>query len=566
MKFGKMILLLIPIAMTMVLLTSTYIYVERQSDLDNKEGSLEISLMKEDVTVSSKNNEYTFVQAAYTTKKGIRAQDKTTIFKVYNELRKIGTYSITIREIDNGDKFVFNRFTNEDFSSAEKIPITITVDDVDKYELFTFDDIKVERTHDTTFGIDPTTNVKGLYRFKNENDEDKFNVYLSQNYISESLEMKYPNGEKSTLRTLVDENKEYSIQQRGDSFQFDLELRTTAYPIIENEEKHQVSESWFLLSQKPLFKSETTIQSYKDETNFYFIKSPKWNTADGNYTKLPWSVEPFDKMAYGRNLVSLQDKIALDGYEDTKDRFFYDMVINSINYLMDFKKDDKKLWETEYTSTWLKKSYGIQAPYTDTRHNENIALFLTRAGELLDIDEIKEAYVMYADFLSTQIEIGNVIETEHGYYVADYFTETQENKTHVSLNHALSEMNFLLKTYITNKNEKHLKTALNIKLAVEDTGTDWINPDNGNFWYQINSDYTFKDKDYPTLTLEDITKSLLLFKEMKIEYSPVWKAMIKSKLDFVISNQTPIPLETVNQLKQLGFEKELNGYEFVIQF
>lgn len=43
MKIGKMILLLIPIAMTMVLLTSTNIYVERQSNLDNKEGSLEIS-------------------------------------------------------------------------------------------------------------------------------------------------------------------------------------------------------------------------------------------------------------------------------------------------------------------------------------------------------------------------------------------------------------------------------------------------------------------------------------------------------------------------------------------
>ena len=39
------------------------------------------------------------------------------------------------------------------------------------------------------------------------------------------------------------------------------------------------------------------------------------------------------------------------------------------------------LWETEYTSTWLKNNYGIIAPYTDTRLNENVALFLTQTGK-----------------------------------------------------------------------------------------------------------------------------------------------------------------------------------------
>lgn len=533
--------------------------------LFNQEEKLEICLM-EDVTVKSESDRYQLVQTAQTTKKRIRMQDRTTTYKVMIGNKKIGTYSLTIREVDNGDKFVFNRFINEDLSSAEKLPITITVGHVVSYDLFAFDDVEEEREHSNIFGVDPTTNVKGLYSFVDERGESTYNVYLSQNYISESLEKIYEDGEKSILRKLVDENKSYKIIQNGDGFQFELELKTTVHPEIESKKKQQISESWFLLSKDSLFESEKTIQSYKEKTNYYFIHNPKWNTVDGNYTKLPWSVEPSDKMAYGRNLVSLQDKTALDGYEDTQDRFFYDMVINSVNDLMDFKKDDDKLWETEYTSTWLKKAYGIQAPYTDTRHNENIALFLTRAGELLDINEIKESYVMYADFLSNQKTIGNVIETEQGYYIADYFSKKQKSKTHVSINHALGEMNFLLETYMKSKNEKHFETAMNIKRAVEETGKDWINPESGDFWYQINGDYTFEAKDYPTLTLEDLTKSIAMFEEMKIEYSPILKEMIQSKLGFIISNQTPIPLGTVEQLKLLGFEKELKDYEFVITF
>lgn len=552
------------IMLTGILITVGFLNVEYNKSSDIEE-EFAIPLMDK-VTLKSQSNQYQLVQVDQSTKKGIRTQEQTTTYKVMEGNNTIGTYSLTIREIDNGDKFVFNRFINEDVTSERIVPITISVGQVASYDVFAFDDIEVEREHSNVFGVDPTTNVKGLYRFVNEKGESTYSMYVSQNYISESLEKTYEDGEKSILRKLIDENKNYKLKQNGDGFQFELELKTTGNSEIEGEQKQQISESWLLLSKDTLFEREETIQSYKEKTNYYFIHNPKWNTADGNYTKLPWSVEPSEKMAYGRNLVSLQDRTSLDSYEKTQDRFFYDMVINSVNYLMDFKKDGSKIWETEYTSTWLKKAYGVQAPYIDTRHNENIALFLTRAGELLDINEIKDSYVMYADFLSNQKTVGNVIETKQGYYIADYFSKKQKSKTHVSLNHALGEMNFLLETYMKSKNEKYFETAMKLKQAVEETGIDWINPTNGDFWYQINGDYTFKDTDYPTLTLEDLTKSLTLFKKMEIEYSPILKEMIQSKLGYIISNQTPIPSATVDQLKLLGFEKELSDYAFVITF
>ena len=53
---------------------------------------------------------------------------------------------------------------------------------------------------------------------------------------------------------------------------------------------------------------------------------------------------------------------------------------------------------------------------------------------------------------------------------------------------------------------------------------------------------------------------------MDIHYSPILKEMIQSKIDYIMSNEIPIPLETINQLKLLGFEKELSDYAFVITF
>ena len=129
--------------------------------------------------------------------------------------------------------------------------------------------------------------------------------------------------------------------------------------------------------------------------------------------------------------------------------------------------------------------------------------------------------MLYADFLSNQKERGNVIETENGYYIADYFSKNQTRKTHVSLNHTSGEMGFLLQTYQDSGNQEYLDTALMIKKAVEDTGKDWINMENGDLWYQIDADFKFDGNDYPILTLVDLTKSISLFTEMDIPYNPV---------------------------------------------
>ena len=399
--------------------------------------------------------------------------------------------------------------------------------------------------------------MKGLYTLK-EKEATEYELLLSQNYISNELVENYPNSSQSILRELVEENKSLEVNEEPEGISFHLSLET--------KDKQQISENWFLLSKEELIQDERVLEQYKNETNHNFLHTPKWNTAEGNYTKLPWSIEPSTKLGYGRNLIAMQDRTALKYYTETNERLFYDMVINSINHLENFRKSDDALWETEYTSTWLKNNYGITAPYTDTRLNENIALLLTEAGKALGIPELENRYLLYANFLSQQKELGNVIETENGYYISDYFSTAETEKTHTSLNHVLGEMNFLLQTYQDSQNEEHLDTALQIKKAVEDSGTDWINPENRDLWYQINEDLTFGGDDYPTLTFEDLTKSLTLFTELEITYDPTFVKLIESKIDFIIENDITVKSKTIRQLKRLGVGEGIYEYTNTNEF
>ncbi|AOV08767.1 hypothetical protein [Sporosarcina ureilytica] len=515
---------------------------------ENYEGNHILLILMEGINLFSYG--YDFQLEKQEKKEKINARDEIFEFSIRKNDELIGNLEIVVREIDNEDKFIFSRFERRTTNEAT-IPLEIIFADEKKYEFFQFEE-EIEQDHDRVFGIDHTSNVKGLYSIG-----DKYDMFLSQNYISKELTTMYEDGRVSTLRELVNEDKNLKIDVIDNYLLYALELRTTG--------KDQISENWFLLSSEKLFSSEEEMMKYKKQTNHDFISSRKWLTSDGPYTKLPWSIEPSTKLGYGRNLVVVQGMPFIKNYQIQAERFYYDMIVNSVNYVWDFKKDSD-LWETEYTSTWLKNDYGIIAPYTDTRHNENISLFLSRAGSILGNQELKDSYLLYADFLVNQEEVGNVLQTDNGYYILDYYSEVQTKKTHVSLNHALGEMSYLFDVYRETKNDKYLQVALKIKQAVEDIGEQWINPNNGDLWYQINGDYTFEGKDYDTLTLYDLVVSVGYYEEFQLPFGDVYEKLMSSKIDFIIESEVEIEKPLYNQLIALGFEEKLKGYEHVIDF
>ena len=490
------------------------------------------------------------------TSKGVKEKENATDTSYTFDVKKkksIGELQLTVREIDNGDQFVFSKFIDTTKKGAS-LPFKIVFTNDPSYEYYAFEE-EIPQEHDRVFGIDHTSNTKGVYTMT---DDQPYQLYLSQNYISKELTETYDDGAVSVLRELVNEDRYIEIFDEKDALTFNLKLRTTG--------EDQISENWFLLSKDQLFSTEDEMSYYKNSTNHNFIHSPKWQTAEGIYTKLPWSIEPGTKLGYGRNLVSQQGGIFAERYEETKERFYYNMLVNSVNYLLDFK-GDAPLWETEYTSAWLKREYGIIAPYTDTRHNEKIALFLSKAGTILENEEVEKSNLLYANFLSMQEESKNILATDNGYYVLDYFSEKQTKKTHVSLNHALSEMNFLLDVYQTTNEKKYLDTALKIKQAVEDTGDKWINESNGDLWYQINGDYSFEGKDYDTLTLEDMVKSLNYYDSLQLPYDEaIYNELISTKIRYIVANGVEVQSDLYKSLLALGYADLIEHYEHVYTY
>ena len=97
---------------------------------------------------------------------------------------------------------------------------------------------------------------------------------------------------KSTLRDFIAEDHNLHISdmnnEKGETngIQFELTLKT--------DDHNQISENWFLFSDEELFSDEnSTWKIIRMNTNSQlpaYIQNG--HTADGNYTKLPWSIEP----------------------------------------------------------------------------------------------------------------------------------------------------------------------------------------------------------------------------------------------------------------------------------
>lgn len=539
-------------------MTVKIIYIDKPtalkaiSDIDltkeNYEGEHILLPLKDDVKLLSHGYDFQLDKQEKIEK--INATDDIFQFTLHKNDAVVGDLEIVVREIDNEDQYVFSRFERRTDQDA-KVQLALLFENEKTYDFYQFEE-EIEQEHDRVFGIDHTSNVKGVYTIGEQRQ-----LFLAQNYISNELTTTYDNGKESVLRELVNEDKNIAINEQDNHLIYSMELRTTA--------NGQISENWFLLSDTELFSSTSAMKSYKDRTNHEFISSRKWLTATGPYTKLPWSIEPSTTLGYGRNLVVLQGMPFVKTYKLTPERFYYDMIVNSANYIWDFKSDSD-LWETEYTSTWLENDYGIIAPYTDTRHNENIALFLSAAGDILNNQMLKDSYLLYADFLANQETIDNILRTTQGYYILDYYSEAQTKKTHVSLNHALGEMNYLFNIYEETNDDKYLQVALKIKAATEDIGDDWINPTNGDLWYQINGDRSFEGKDYDTLTLEDLVVSLDYFERFDLPYDDVFMRLVDTKVNYIIDNDVEMKLSLYEQLLLLGFEKQVKDYPHVIGF
>lgn len=237
----------------------------------------------------------------------------------------------------------------------------------------------------------------------------------------------------------------------------------------------------------------------------------KWG-GDGQYYKLPVGYSPFSANGFYRNNANhIGNKFITGG---CKGRFFDDYGYVTADTLIRTQNDDG-FWATSPLSDWLQKDYKIGAGFFDTRWDTEAALSLLRSYRKYGEPEALEAACKFADFYCGFASANSYKTANGGILVFDYgFTPIPGIKTHVSLNHLLNEMNFLLEMHITTGDKAYVDTAGKILAGIRNTSSSWMNPNNGDLHYAYMGNSKYGLTDYPTLTLNDLKYSKSLIKRV----------------------------------------------------
>lgn len=460
--------------------------------------------------------------------------------------------TVTKRELPNGDYFVFTELRN-----PQRLPVRVDLvhieSGVSKSILHPYSQFKIKKDVDETFGFDIATSPTGVL----ESTTDKqaaTQKMIGKSYRSRPMELQYKNGAASYTRELQQEKEAFSNILMGDKQVSVYELSSHGYDIVDQ---------WYLVSDQRLFSSANRMNAWMHESIVNYKKRNKWYTAHGPYNKMATTIEPMPKSGrgYGRNLLLVKEDRVMLLYNQTKERYYENLLHNAFTNLTIFR-GKQTYWETEVTSTYLKHLYGITAPFVDTRFNEQIALFLYNGGKAFGHTDYNEGLRNYANLLVSQKSKGNVIPvTASAYYISDYFPAKQKVRTHSSMNHLLGGMNILLLAYQEFKDPVYLQTASSIQRAIALDEKKWIRPD-GDIWYKIDPDKSFAGRDYEHLTLEDLINSYELWSKVDRTKLPVFERLIKSKAGYLNKNKkgytTKIKegLERINMSNLLPAGKE----------
>ncbi len=286
------------------------------------------------------------------------------------------------------------------------------------------------------------------------------------------------------------------------------------------------TEHWGVLSGDLLFNGNAESKDYEDIRVADLDRFRKMRV-DGIYYEVPDSYVPYEPRAFwrvpaehiGQRFIRSIREQEESGERKYSSSYLETLAIASMNHSLG-QQTDGGYWLTLPQSNWLYGDYGVAAGFYDTRFSTDAALFLLDMSQSYDLPEVFEAVTDYADFLLWYAE-NHSFETENGgVLIEDYFHPTIAHQpTHVSLNHLVTEMNFLLlydkelrRQQGAQIDEAYLQLAGKIRQAVYDTGLAWVK-ENADLWYAYLPDGTYGLQDYPHLTRNDLRLSVSLMQD-----------------------------------------------------
>ena len=338
------------------------------------------------------------------------------------------------------------------------------------------------------------------------------------------------------------------IEEKNSSYNDNNKIKTT-FKLKNNE----IFDQLYIRSNKSLINTKNEKETFINLLNKGY--SSPWITFNGANAKLAYSIEPYTTEGYGRNIGSIVEKQMHRTYQETKNKFFECFVLSSLHTFKNYlPRDISGVWLTEYTSTWIKKDYGIKALYVDTRHNDTIAEYMRTLSKYYNDDSLLEMSQYYANYLVYEYKRGNITKLKEGILTPDYFSTHHNKNTHTSLNHQLAIINYLLRCFIDTKNKEYKTLALTYLETIENMGDEWIKP-NKDLYYSVDTKGKMSGNDYAQLTLEDLLVTQNLLEEIGKKRSKELDRLIESKYSYLKSIDYKFNDYLTNQLEEGGYNE-----------
>lgn len=435
--------------------------------------------------------------------------------------------------------YVHRLFSNNDYANyitinnrtENEIHVNLSID---KYQgdIYWFKNDERTREFSKTLGQDNLGLPISYIESKNKS------VLIGKTFHYTTLTKTYDEKNISTFKNLIEEDSDFEVERSLKNITVDGNTSIDTY---------------FIHSPNKLFEDENSIRDYIDIVYTNSIDSNCFSSYNGNYYKLPYSIEPFSKDGYGRNVGAILEKQIYELSHSDNSSLFDDLVDVSIQTYYEYlPQDSSKVWITEYTSTWLKNDYLITSYYVDTRHNENVGLYLYEIGVDRNNKQLINSYYNYADYLLSEYKNSNLLKYDVGILFPDYFSKNHIKKTHASLNHQLGIINYLFDCSEKSDDKEYFDLAKQLLDTITNIGNDWIREDK-DLWYRVNNDYSFEGRDYETVTLRDLLETRLFCIKFKLENIEIINELIESKYGYLKDKNIAIDDEIMGLLKDGDF-------------
>ncbi|HBP13200.1 MAG TPA: hypothetical protein DD613_03955 [Firmicutes bacterium] len=437
------------------------------------------------------------------------AKDVLNIYSIKLGNKEIFKYLIVERTFENN--ITYKYFTGKNLT-FDKININFAVNKLYENNK-NFKEYEITKPYSYTVGQDKLT-LPSLYSY----DEDD-SMLIYKTYVYSILCEEYKDNDYSIL-------KEFSKEVN-----YDNNKNKNTITLGSNEFFDQL----IVVSENNLFDNEQEIEKYSQLINEG--ETGVWVSYDGRYSKLPYSIEPFTKEGYGRNVGGYSEKKIFTEYENNNNQFFKTIIYNSLHTLDKYMPRYKNgVWLTEYTSTWLKKDYYTYSHYFDTRHNDTLAIYFKLINKNFNSSTLKKwehVYTNYMVYTYKKYEFN--IYDNYGVLALDYYTNHEYDlKTHSSLNHQLAIIDRLFQEYLDKDKEIYKTVAEKYLTTIINIGDNWIK-DNNDLWYEIKPDGTMSGEDYRLLTLEDLLVTQSYIKKIYGKKNNTIDKLITSKVKFLQS-------------------------------